>query len=174
MGEKVGTLFNVQAADEFATQNRGNPAKFAAVPEDEECNGSEGGPAAASGPEAMARAARAQSRVLASLTSAERSAILMRIADALEAREADIMTANAIDVANATGHIEGNMLQRLVIKPGKLEQLAAGVRQLANMDEPIGKLLNKTEIAEVRAPTFVYLCLLASACTCLVCVYACV
>jgi len=98
----------------------------------------------------MARAAREQSRVLAALPSEERAAILLRIADAIEERTPEIMAANAQDVAAAGGKIDPSLMQRLVLKPEKLSQLSAGIRQLARLDEPIGKVLSKTEIAEVR------------------------
>lgn len=138
MGEKVGTLFNVQAAREYAVKYK--------VPEP--VGGGGAGDKPYRGPEQMAKDARAESRALAALSTQERTDILLRIADALEARVEEIMTANAADVAAATGKIEQNMLQRLVLKPQKVEQLATGIRQLANMDEPIGNLIDKTEIAK--------------------------
>ena len=36
------------------------------------------------------------------------------------------------------------------MKPGKVSQLASGIRQLADVDEPIGQLLAKTELAKAR------------------------
>ena len=41
-------------------------------------------------------------------------------------------------------------LLMLVLKPAKPSQLTAGIRQLANMEEPIGRCISKVEIAEVR------------------------
>ena len=99
----------------------------------------------------MAKAARQQSHVLASLSTAERVAILVRMADALDAHQEDIMMANALDVELASaGNIDDALMQRLVLKPEKLSQLTAGIRQLANMEEPIGRCISKLEIAEVR------------------------
>lgn len=103
-----------------------------------------------SGPEEMARAAREQSRVLAALPTEDRSAILLRIADALEERADEVMAANQRDISAAAGKIDNNLLQRLALKPQKVGQLAEGIRHLAKMDEPIGNLISKTEIAEVR------------------------
>ena len=99
----------------------------------------------------MAKAAREQSRVLAALSTEERSDILHRMADALEKNLDEIMAANQEDVKAATGRIDNNLLQRLVMKPSKVSQLANGIRQLANLDEPIGALLSKMELAKVRA-----------------------
>jgi hypothetical protein len=138
---QVGTLFNVMFAEALAIK-------------EEQSKHAERAPGAhmiagAGSPEEMAKAAREQSRQLAALPSEERAAILLRIADALEARVDEIMAANQRDVAAATGVIDNHLLQRLVLKPGKVQQLAEGIRQLANGEEPIGKILSRTEIAEV-------------------------
>ena len=136
---QVGTLFNTNVAEAMAIRARQDA--------DVKDRGID------HGPEAMAKAAREQSRVLAALPSQERADILHRMADALEANVDEIMTANQQDVNAATGRIDNNLLQRLVMKPKKIGTLANGIRQLANMDEPIGQLLNKMELAKVRAQT---------------------
>ena len=141
---QVGTLFNVMFAEALAIK-------------DEQSKRAERAPGAPmitapASPEEMAKAAREQSRVLAALPSSERSAVLLRIADALESRIDEILAANQRDVVAATGTIDNHMLQRLVLRPKKVQQLAEGIRQLANVDEPIGKVLAKTELAEVLLP----------------------
>lgn len=134
----MGTLFNVMFAEAVAIK-------------DEQSKRADGTQvvSAPSSPDEMAKAAREQSRLLSALPSEERSAILLRIADALESRIDEILAANQRDVAAATGKIDNNMLQRLVLRPKKVQQLAEGIRQLANVEEPIGKLLSRTELAEV-------------------------
>ena len=73
----------------------------------------------------MAIRARAASRKLQSLSTAERVAIMNRIADSLESHEAEIMAANALDVEKASsGKVGDALLQRLVLKPNKISQLA--------------------------------------------------
>jgi len=96
----------------------------------------------------MAMRSRAASRQLQSLTTAERVAILNRVAELLEANEASIMAENAKDVESATGKISEALLQRLILKPSKIRQLADGIRAIARQEEPIGRLLSRTEIAE--------------------------
>ncbi|KAK6929407.1 Aldehyde dehydrogenase domain, partial [Dillenia turbinata] len=78
------------------------------------------------GARAMAVAARECSRRLQALSSGERSKILLDIADALEANEEKIQTENDADII----------------------RLADAIRVLANMDEPIGNVLKRTELAE--------------------------
>nr|XP_011468040.1 PREDICTED: delta-1-pyrroline-5-carboxylate synthase-like isoform X2 [Fragaria vesca subsp. vesca] len=40
------------------------------------------------------------------------------------------------------------LIARLALKPGKISSLAKSMRQLADMDEPIGRVLQKTEVAD--------------------------
>ncbi|GIL65027.1 hypothetical protein Vafri_18880 [Volvox africanus] len=104
--------------------------------------------AAASSARDMAVRARAASRKLQAMSSQERSAALLRVADALVAAQEDILKANALDVSEATGRITDSLLQRLVLKPAKIAQLAEGIRAIAAQEEPLGKLLRKVEVAE--------------------------
>jgi delta-1-pyrroline-5-carboxylate synthetase len=140
---QVGTLFNAMFAEALAIKDE--QAKRI-----ERATGIPAAQTAAGLPDEMAKAAREQSRTLAALPSEDRAAILLRIADALESRIEEIMAANQRDLTAATGNIDEQLLQRLVLKPKKVAQLADGIRQLANMDEPIGNILSRTEIAEVR------------------------
>ena len=67
--------------------------------------------------------------------------ILLRIADAIEANEAAILEENAADVSRAQeAEIDGNLMQRLGLKPQKLRNLTAGIRAIAAQDEPIRKV----------------------------------
>ena len=97
----------------------------------------------------MALAARSASRGLQALDSAGRTKVLYRVADALLANEAAILVENKADIeaAEACG-TEAALLNRLKLKDGKLEQLAQGIRQIADMEEPLGKCLRATQLAE--------------------------
>ncbi|EFN57361.1 hypothetical protein CHLNCDRAFT_30278 [Chlorella variabilis] len=96
----------------------------------------------------MAVKARSASRALQALRSEDRVAILNRIADSLEQHEQQIMAENAVDVAAAGGTISDSLLQRLVLKPNKIHQLADGIRAIAKQEEPVGRLLSRLEVAE--------------------------
>ncbi|XP_060175488.1 delta-1-pyrroline-5-carboxylate synthase-like isoform X1 [Lycium barbarum] len=97
----------------------------------------------------MAVSARECARRLQALSSQERSKILLDIADALEAKEEEILAENEADVAAAQqAGYEKAMISRLALKPGKISSLANSVRVLANMDEPIGRILKRTELAD--------------------------
>ncbi|KAM3309079.1 delta-1-pyrroline-5-carboxylate synthase isoform X1 [Capsicum chacoense] len=97
----------------------------------------------------MAVSARECARRLQALSSQERSKILLDIADALEAKEEEILAENEADVAAAQqAGYERSLISRLALKPGKISSLANSVRVLANMDEPVGRILKRTELAD--------------------------
>ncbi|XP_057979909.1 delta-1-pyrroline-5-carboxylate synthase isoform X2 [Malania oleifera] len=97
----------------------------------------------------MAVAARDSSRRLQAMSSQDRRKILLDIADALEANEEFIKMENEADVADAKqAGYEQSLISRLALKPGKILGLANSIRVLANMKEPIGHILKKTELAD--------------------------
>lgn len=97
----------------------------------------------------MAVAARESSRRLQALSSEERRKILLDIADALEANEPLIKVENDADVtaAEQAGY-EKSLVARLALKPGKISSLAKSIRVLADMEDPIGRILKRTEVAD--------------------------
>ncbi|XP_026414774.1 delta-1-pyrroline-5-carboxylate synthase-like [Papaver somniferum] len=97
----------------------------------------------------MAVAARDCSRRLQSLSSQDRKKILLDIADALEANENLIRAENEADVADAQqAGYDKSLISRLSMKAGKVSSLAKSIRVLASMEEPIGQVLKKTELAD--------------------------
>ena len=103
--------------------------------------------------------ARAASRVLAAATSAQKNQALLKMADLLEAQQADVLNANAQDtaVAEANG-LDAAMVDRLRISAKSIAQMAEGVRQVATLADPVGemddfKLLdNGLQLGKMRAP----------------------
>nr|ABY89287.1 pyrroline-5-carboxylate synthetase [Phaseolus vulgaris] len=97
----------------------------------------------------MAVAARDCSRRLQAMSSEERKQILLKIADALEAHQEEIRIENEADVASAQEEgCEKSLVARLVLKKEKLASLANNIRIIANMEDPIGRVLKRTELAE--------------------------
>ncbi len=98
---------------------------------------------------AAARAAREASYALAASDADVRNAALLAVADMLEARREEIFAANAkdIDAAKAEG-VSAPTLKRLRFDEGKLRDVCAGLRALAAMDDPIGRVQLKTELAD--------------------------
>ncbi|KAB2596179.1 delta-1-pyrroline-5-carboxylate synthase-like [Pyrus ussuriensis x Pyrus communis] len=97
----------------------------------------------------MAVAARESSRRLQAMTSEERKKILLDVADALETNVKLINIENEADVSEAQqAGYEKSLISRLALKPGKITSLAKSIRVLANMEDPIGRVLKKTELAD--------------------------
>lgn len=122
-GQRIGTLFHKDA-------HKWVPSKEVDVRE-------------------MAVAARDCSRRLQAVSSEERKQILLNIADALQSREKEIRIENEADVvaAQEAGY-EKSLVARLVLKSEKIVGLANNIRIIANMEDPIGRVLKRTELAE--------------------------
>ena len=87
-------------------------------------------------------AAKTASRKLATLSTDKKNASLIAIADALEANADEILKANAIDVANARGHISESMIDRLSLSKARIEGMAKGVREVVDLPDPVGRVLD--------------------------------
>ncbi|XP_022890146.1 delta-1-pyrroline-5-carboxylate synthase-like [Olea europaea var. sylvestris] len=97
----------------------------------------------------MAVEARESSRRLQAMSSQERSKVLLNIADALEASEKLIIAENEADIAEAQlAGYEKSLVSRLALKSGKVSSLAKSIRILADMEEPTGQVLKRTELSQ--------------------------
>jgi glutamate-5-semialdehyde dehydrogenase len=102
--------------------------------------------------------ARAASATLALLSTAEKNALLLEIARALEANknEKTILAANREDVE--TSGLEGAMRDRLLLTPARIQEMAQGVREVAALPDPVGETLaewtksNGLRIRKLRVP----------------------
>lgn len=91
---------------------------------------------------ALGENARRAARQLAQLGSSAKNQALRAVAAALRANEDDILAANARDLASAAGHgISGVMLDRLRLDAARINAIAAGVEQVADLPDPIGTVL---------------------------------
>jgi glutamate-5-semialdehyde dehydrogenase len=107
----------------------------------------------------VCRAAKAASRRLATLPTAEKDAALHRIADALEARTVEILEANARDLeAGRENGLSDALLDRLLLDPARISAIAAQVRDIAALPDPVGEVLdgfrlpNGLDVAKTRTP----------------------
>jgi delta-1-pyrroline-5-carboxylate synthetase len=109
----------------------------------------------------QALAAREAARSLLAAGGQARVAALERIAAALVQRQDEILAANALDREEAAASVRAGTLgasaaARLELSEGKLRALADGVRAIAALPEPVGRLLRHTEVAaglELRLET---------------------
>jgi glutamate-5-semialdehyde dehydrogenase len=101
---------------------------------------------------------RAQSAAarMAQLTTAEKNAILLAMAESITTHATEIMAANQADL-EASGLI-GAMRDRLLLTPERIATMVAGVREVASLPDPIGQTLaewtrpNGLRIRKVRVP----------------------
>jgi glutamate-5-semialdehyde dehydrogenase len=105
--------------------------------------------------EKLLRAREASAR-LALLSTDEKNALLLAIADAIVAQSQDILAANREDMENSG--LEGAMRDRLLLTKARIEEMAQGVREVAALNDPIGEVLadwtrpNGLRIRKVRVP----------------------
>ena len=89
-----------------------------------------------------ARRARMAARVLASLPTVAKDQALHVAAAAIVANTDRILAANAEDLTAArAGDTPTAMLDRLALDAGRVEGIAAGLRQVAGLPDPVGEVL---------------------------------
>ena len=93
------------------------------------------------------KAARGAKTAVALSDSGTRDSALLGMADALCAPESmdAILAANAEDMAAAKGHISDVMLDRLALTPQRIEAMAKGIRDVAALPDPVGRVLSHIE-----------------------------
>jgi glutamate-5-semialdehyde dehydrogenase len=100
--------------------------------------------------------ARAAAAKLALVSTDDKNAMLLAIADAIEAHAATILEANREDVESSG--LEGAMRDRLLLTAARITEIAQGVREVAALADPIGETLaqwtrpNGLRIRKVRVP----------------------
>ncbi len=100
--------------------------------------------------------AREASAKLAQLSTEQKNALLLAIANAVEAHEKNILAANRADIEHSG--LEGAMRERLLLTPSRIKEMARGVRDVVALPDPIGDTLaewtkeNGLRIRKVRVP----------------------
>ena len=89
----------------------------------------------------MLEAARAAKSRIAGLTAQEKNNALHAMADSLERCEAAILQANALDLEGAKGHVSDVMLDRLRLTSDRIAGMAKGIREVAELPDPVGLTL---------------------------------
>ena len=107
----------------------------------------------------LGRRAKAASRVVAGASSAAKDAALEAGADLLVQRAGEVLAANAEDVARAVAAgTSATVIDRLRLDHSRVEAMAAGLRQVASLPDPVGEVLagwvrpNGLRISRLRVP----------------------
>jgi len=108
---------------------------------------------------AIGARARAASRKLACLTSPQKEAILLAMADALVTRTPALLEANAADLTRAEANgLSKAAIDRLRLTAQRVAEMADGIRQVAGLADPVGEVLrdwtrpNGIRITKIRTP----------------------
>lgn len=106
-----------------------------------------------------AAAAKKAASKLAVTSTAVKNKALLAMAQALLDKQEEILAANAVDMENATAKgMKSSMLDRLKLTEARIEGMADGLRQVANLPDPVGNVLdgktlaNGLQITKVRVP----------------------
>jgi len=103
-------------------------------------------------------AAKAAKSLVGCLTTDQKNAGLLAMADALESQAQSILKANALDLEAAQGSVSQVMLDRLRLTPDRIRGMADGIRDVAKLPDPLGHCLEQytrpdgLEINKVSVP----------------------
>lgn len=105
------------------------------------------------------RRAKAASKIMARASTAEKNAALLALAEALQAARAEILAANAIDVAEARANgLTDALIDRLLLNDKRIDGLCADLRNLVSLPDPVGErfdeavLPNGLKLRKQRVP----------------------
>ena len=99
---------------------------------------------------------KSASRLIARLSDEERNAILLDLAQTTEAHTAELLAANALDLARMNQ--ADPRYDRLQLTEGRLKDIAADLRKVASLPSPLGRVLkhsilpNGLELNRVSVP----------------------
>ena len=93
----------------------------------------------------LLRRAKAAKTALALADTDTKNRALLAMADALEADAAPILAANRADLDAARNDISPVMLDRLALDQGRIAGMARGIREVADLPDPAGRVLSRVE-----------------------------
>jgi glutamate-5-semialdehyde dehydrogenase len=92
----------------------------------------------------LAKNAKSASRELAKLSTREKNDCLLAMADALEKNSSELKEANALDMeVGAKLNLSAAMLDRLKLDDKRISAMAKGLREVAALPDPVGKILDE-------------------------------
>lgn len=107
----------------------------------------------------IALLARAASRVLATTPAEQKNRALRRAAELLRAQAESLIEQNSLDLEAAKkAGVKGSFLDRLELTPARVEGMASGLESVAELPDPVGRVLaqwerpNALKIARVAIP----------------------
>ena len=109
--------------------------------------------------EALGRRAKAVAPLLSATPTAAKNRALLAAADGLQSHHDELLDANEADLAAAKeAGISPTLLDRLRLTPARIDGMAGGLRQVAELPDPVGVVVasdvrpNGLRIQQVRVP----------------------
>ena len=96
----------------------------------------------------MLKNAKAAKATVSLLSTEQKNAALLAMADALVANQDAILAANAQDLAAAEGTVPQVMLDRLLLNADRIAGMAQGIRDVAKLPDPVGHILEESTRAD--------------------------
>ena len=102
--------------------------------------------------------AKAAAPILAQTDTEQKNRALLAMAESLEAETDAILQANVLDMEAAHDTISPVMMDRLALNPERIRAMADGIRQVAALPDPVGRIRRRVErpngmvIEQVGAP----------------------
>ena len=91
----------------------------------------------------MLIAAKAAKKEIAQLSTEQKNQALHAMADALIKHQEQILSANSLDLEQASATISPVMLDRLRLTSDRIAAMAHGIREVAKLPDPIGRKLDE-------------------------------
>ena len=91
------------------------------------------------------KTAKANAPALAMVDTQKKNEALLAMAQALEENTQAILAANALDLEAAQGRIAPVMLDRLALNESRIQGMADGIRQVAQLPDPVGRVRQRTQ-----------------------------
>lgn len=87
--------------------------------------------------------AKSASRVLSTISGAEKNRILKEMASSLRANTMNLLESNALDMADAdTNNLTTALKDRLLLDEGRIDAMAVAIEEIAALKEPVGRVLD--------------------------------
>jgi glutamate-5-semialdehyde dehydrogenase len=107
----------------------------------------------------QAQRTKAAARSLAKCSSEMKNRALLAMAERLERETASLLAENAKDLeAGKKKGLAGPLLERLTLTPKRIAEMAAGLREVASLPDPVGEVLKMTrrpngiQVGQMRVP----------------------
>ena len=93
--------------------------------------------------ETFLQEAKSASRVLSTISGAEKNRILKEMANALRVNTKSVLEANAIDMSNGEKNsLSSSLMDRLFLDDSRVDAMAVAIEEIAALKEPVGRVLD--------------------------------